>query len=226
MRRFELELLASKDFLPFDYNYQLFSSLHSWLGNGNEWHGKRGLFTFSGLDGLKKHGNALVCAREIVTWHVGTADEVFAEALIEGLKSDKTVAFGLKVKELYELNPPQFKAIETFKVISPVFLKEISDGKTEGVNKPKTNHVVYTDAKASDTLTNRCNSKLTALGLPHVQASFAPAGSARTKLVSVKVVKMRTSVCPVRLVGSPDSIHALWCTGVGDSCGLGFGMLA
>ncbi|HKJ32466.1 MAG TPA: CRISPR-associated endoribonuclease Cas6, partial [Balneolales bacterium] len=48
---------------------------------------------------------------------------------------------------------------------------------------------------------------------------------AKTKLVDIKGIKMKASMCPVIVQGTPEAVQFAWNVGVGELTGSGFGAL-
>jgi CRISPR/Cas system endoribonuclease Cas6 (RAMP superfamily) len=49
--------------------------------------------------------------------------------------------------------------------------------------------------------------------------------NAKTRLISIKSINIKASVCPVIAVGSPEALEFVWTVGAGEMCDLGFGSL-
>lgn len=72
--------------------------------------------------------------------------------------------------------------------------------------------------------------KLEAAGLEgeHLTATAAfdeTYHGARTKLVTIKGISHKTSLCPVAVTGTPEAVRFAWEAGAGELTGSGFGAL-
>jgi len=47
----------------------------------------------------------------------------------------------------------------------------------------------------------------------------------KSKLIQIKGVDVKGSICPVRIEGNPEAIAHLYYTGLGSSTGMGFGFV-
>jgi len=96
---------------------------------------------------------------------------------------------------------PRFGPRHTFKVASPVLVKSKEvDGRVK--------HYIYSDPEAGVALTATFHHKLNAAGLgaPHNAATVSFDKSYRnpkTKVVRIKEIDNRASVCPVIVEGTP-----------------------
>jgi CRISPR-associated endoribonuclease Cas6 len=111
----------------------------------------------------------------------------------------------------------------TFKVGSPVLARS---NELEG----RVTHYLYSDPEADAVLTATLRHKLDHAGLdaPHkkVRVSFDKNyRNPKSKLVTIKGIHNRVSICPVTIEGTPEAVAFAWNVGAGHGTGSGFGSL-
>jgi CRISPR-associated endoribonuclease Cas6 len=147
-------------------------------------------------------------------------DNAIAERVKRSALLDNAVCCGMSVKTIKIMDTPSFSGRYKFKVASPVLVRKF-DGE-------RIKHLVFTDESCDDLLTQTLVTKLKLANLPHESARVSfdrQFKGARTKLVTIKGIKNRTSICPVIVEGSPEVVRFAWDVGVGHSTGSGFGSL-
>ncbi|MCC5904837.1 MAG: CRISPR-associated endoribonuclease Cas6 [Balneolaceae bacterium] len=208
--------------VPFQYPYQLCGLFHHWLGN-NDLHGKISLYSLGWLKGKTDVKNGALHFPRGAVWDIGIYNSGISEQMIRGLLLKDFVFHGMQIKKVDRLKPPAFhEGSHRFLAGSPVLLRKVEqDGSRT--------HVIYDDP-ASSTILNR---------LIHKKASEADFGpgeelslrfdstyrNPKTKLVDIKGIKNRASVCPVIAEGPPEALEFLWTVGAGELTGVGFGSL-
>lgn len=207
--------------VPFDYQHYLTGAFHKWLGHNTQ-HDEISLYSLSWLDGSSMTRGALNFprgARFFISFH----DDALAERVVNGALTDPEVCRGMRVMEINQQPTPRFGERHTFKVGSPVLAKS---KEVEG----KVRHFLYSDAEADGVLTATLRHKLDVAGhgAPHntVAVNFDRTyGSPKTKLVAIKNIHNRASICPVTVEGTPEAVAFAWNVGVGHGTGSGFGSL-
>jgi CRISPR-associated endoribonuclease Cas6 len=207
--------------VPFAYQHFLTGAFHKWLG-ANELHDALSLYSLSWLDGSRMRGGALEFpdgARFFISLH----DESLIEPIVNNALVDPEVCCGMRVTRIEQQATPRFGSRHTFKVGSPILAKSKEmDGKVK--------HYLFSDPEADATLTTTLRHKLdlAGLGAPHNQATVSFDKTYRNpkiKLVTIKNVHNRATVCPVTVEGTPEAVAFAWNVGVGNGTGSGFGSL-
>jgi CRISPR-associated endoribonuclease Cas6 len=207
--------------VPFAYQHFLTSAFHKWLG-ANELHDGLSLYSLSWLDGSRMRAGNLEFpdgARFFISFH----DDALAEKIVNHALADPQVCCGMSVTRIEQQATPRFGSRYTFKVGSPVLAK------SKEING-KVKHYTYSDPEADATLTATLRHKLDRAGLtaPHNQATVSfdkTYRNPKTKLVTIKDIHNRASVCPVTIEGTPEAVAFAWNVGVGHGTGSGFGSL-
>lgn len=219
--RLHFALSPNRQPVPFDYQHFLTGAFHKWLGQNSQ-HDEISLYSLSWLEGgLMKHGglNFPRGARFFISFH----DAALAERIVTNALADPEVCCGMRATRIEQQATPRFGTRHTFKVASPVLAKSKEiDGKVK--------HYIFSDPEADATLTATLRHKLDRAGLaaPHNQATVQFDKSYRhpkTKLVTIKGIHNRASVCPVTIEGTPEAVAFAWEVGVGNGTGSCFGAL-
>jgi len=214
-------LTANTEPVKFDYQHDLVGVLHRLLGT-NEIHDAMSLYSFSWLDGGMREGDALNFPRG-ASWFVSAFDDGLICDLAKNALQNKNFIYGMQLDNVRIVNTPEFHSQHRFKVASPVLAKcKMIDGQVK--------HLVYSEEGSNDILTQTLKHKMDAAGLSKftdgVKVSFdASYDKAKTKLVNIKDVSSRASMCPVIVKGSKTAIQFAWNVGIGNSTGCGFGAL-
>lgn len=207
--------------VPFAYQHFLVGAFHKWLGH-NRQHDEISLYSLSWLDGSRVHDGHLEFpkgARFFVSLH----DDALAEALVNGALTDPQLCCGMRIIRVEQQATPRFGPRYTFKVGSPVLARsKLEDGSIK--------HYLYSDLEADAVLTGTLRHKLDRAGLgahtENLSVGFDRSyPTPKTKLVQVKDIRSRASICPVTVKGSPEAVAFAWNVGVGHSTGSGFGSL-
>ena len=129
----------------------------------------------------------------------------------------------MRVYEVREQITPGFGPAARFLVDGAVLTRRNRDGGGR-------DHLTFRDPDADGTLTRTLRRRLETAGLEgdHLDTTARFDGGyekARTKLVTLKGVRYRTSECPVIIEGTPEAVQAAWLVGVGELTGMGLGAL-
>lgn len=216
--RLHLELQATQNTIPFNYQPQITGAFHKWIGQNNL-HDATSLYSFSWLNGGEKKGDGLVF-KQGASLHFSAYDDQIIKKLIEGIQLDPYINFGLTVTEVIIQQTPEFSSKEVFFLASPVLIK-----RTENEREI---HFTYNQPEADALLTETIKNKLRKAGLndSNITISFDPNyQNPKTKLVYYKSIGNKANICPVIIQGTPQQIAFAWNVGVGSSTGIGFGAL-
>jgi CRISPR-associated endoribonuclease Cas6 len=219
--RLHFYLSPNEQPVPFDYQHYLTGAFHKWLG-ANDLHDALSLYSLSWLYEGRARGGAIEFPRG-AHWFLSVHDESLVEPLVNNALGDPEVCCGMRVTRIEQQATPRFGNRYTFKVGSPVLARS---REVEG----KVRHYVYSDPEADEVLTATLWHKLdkAGLGASHdaVTVSFDKEyRNPKTKLVTVKGIHNRASVCPVTVEGTPESVAFAWNVGIGHGTGSGFGSL-
>jgi len=156
-------------------------------------------------------------------WLISFHDDALADIISDRALADPEVCCGMRVARIVQQQTPEFGDHYTFKVGSPVLAKS---KEIEG----KVKHYIYSDPEADATLTATLRHKLdrAGLGAPHNQATVSfdkTYRSPKTKLVTIKDISNRASICPVTVEGTSEAVAFAWNVGIGHGTGSGFGSL-
>lgn len=208
---------SSSRSIPFDYQHLLLGSLHKWIGY-NDIHDKTSLYSLSWLSGGKSNGKSLDFPNG-AEWFFSCVDANLSETLINGIKKDPDMFFGLQVEEIIIGGEQHFTDNERFLLASPVFVRKYDEAHAI--------HLTWDDPETDELLTATMRHKLAIAGLPQdISIKFDRTyHKAKTKLVTIKNIQSRANECPVIIKGTPEQINFAWNVGIGHSTGSGFGAL-
>ena len=220
--RIQLTLSANTETVPFNHLHQLMGVVHKWLGI-NEVHDKTSLYSFGWLRGGKAQPNGLDFA-EGAAWHISFVDEDLYKRLLKGILENPSVAFGMAVMEVREIEPRPFAKQHIFYTDGGSVLarQKRADGTKE--------YLLWDSLAANEVLTHLLRKKLALAGFTgeHLNARVAfdrAYPKPRTRKISIKGTEHKGSECPIIVEGTPEAIHFAWLVGVGDLTGSGFGAL-
>ena len=220
--RLHLYLSPNEQPVPFDYQHYLTGAFHKWLG-ANQLHDALSLYSLSWLYEGRARGRALEFPRG-AHWFLSFHDESLIEPLVNNALRDSEVCCGMRVIRIEQQATPRFGPRFTFKVGSPVLAR--SNKSEDG----KVRHYLYSDPEADAVLTATLRHKLdrAGLGALHNAATVRfdkTYRTPKTRLVTIKDIHNRASVCPVTVEGTPEAVAFAWNVGVGHGTGSGFGSL-
>ena len=222
--KFRIKLSPNQEKVPFNYARQLCGVFHKWLGP-NDLHDIMSLYSLSWLRGGKAQKGGLNFPSG-ANWEIGIFDDEIAERLIKGLLFDKEVIYGMKVRKVDRLSEPDFSeplGRSQFKAGSPVLIRKVEDDMSR-------THLTYKDDEHAQYLKKVMVHKMQEAGLgeehQEVRLFFDPEyPKAKTKLVDIKGIKNRASLCPVIVEGTVQARKFAWTVGAGELTGVGFGSL-
>ncbi len=219
--RLRLFLTPACEPVPFTYPYRLAGVLHRWLGQ-NDWHDGLSLYSFGWLQGGRMGKDGLYFPKG-ACWTLSFYEGEQVERLVQGIFRDPTVIAGMTVAEVQAVPIPSFGNRVVFRVESPVVARRVrADGGRD--------YLIWEDEAADEVLTRVFRRKLMAAGMGHLalQASMRfdrRYRGAKTKLVRIKGIDHRGSLCPVIVEGPPEAVQFAWLVGAGELTGCGFGAL-
>ena len=216
--------------VSFDYQHKLTGVFHKWLEQ-NALHDKISLYSLAWLDGSRRVRNHL----EFPTgakWFVSFFEDEHAEKLVNGALPDPEMFCGMRVERIEQQTAPDFGTKYKFKVASPVFVK----GKQPADGKPP-HHYLYCEPEADQLMTATLIHKMDAANKGSNATRFTDAdkqvkvsfdrefANPKIKLVRIKNIDHKTSVCPVIIEGTPKALRFAWNVGIGNGTGSCFGSL-
>ncbi|MDX5481716.1 MAG: CRISPR-associated protein Cas6 [Hymenobacteraceae bacterium] len=218
--RIQLKLSPNTQAVPFNHLHELTKRLHRWLGPENDLHDGLSLYSFGWLKGGTSRKGALSFPAG-ATWQVSFYDEEAARKLLMGIINSPELFYGMRVYEVQELPTPAFGEQYRFLADGPVIARQVRpDGSRE---------YLLHDAPAADlALTATLRHKLEKAGLSAegVSVSFDRSFlTPRQKLVEIKGIRHKGSICPVVVQGPPEAVQFAWLVGAGELTGSGFGAL-
>jgi CRISPR-associated endoribonuclease Cas6 len=207
--------------VPFDYQHYLTGAFHKWVG-ANDLHDAISLYSLSWLYEGRARSGAIEFPRG-AHWFVSMHDDSLVDPIINSALIDPEVCCGMRVSRIEQQQTPCFGHRHTFKVGSPILAKsKEADGRVK--------HYIFSDVEADAALTATLRHKLekAGFGAPHNQATVGfdrTYRTPKTKLVTIKDIRNKASICPVIIEGTPEVVAFAWNVGVGHGTGSGFGSL-
>ncbi|MFH0990838.1 MAG: CRISPR-associated endoribonuclease Cas6 [bacterium] len=204
--------------VPFEYQHFLIGAFHKWLGP-NEIHDDISLYSLSWLSGGKKEKDMLNFPKG-AKWFISCWNEALAKKVMSGLLSEPNVCCGMRITDVQMVGTPKFSEHQRFLTATPVLVKKY-DG--QGIK-----HLLFSDSGVDDVLTATLKTKLEKAGIVNkgIKVFFDRTyEKCKTRLVTIKGIQNRASVCPVMIEGTPEAVAFAWEVGVGHSTGSGFGAL-
>lgn len=227
--RLHFDLSPNNQPVGFDYQHRLTGVFNRWLGI-NDLHDRISLYSLGNLSGGWLHNGKLVFPRG-ATWFVSFDEDKYAAKLVDGALRSPELFCGMTVQNIRQQTTPDFGSRFRFLVGSPVLAK----GKTDETGKVE--HFLFDNPRADAIITQTLRHKMdeanklaneTRFTDEHKQVavSFDRAfRGAKTKLVDIKGIRLRASVCPVIVEGAPEAVQFAWNVGVGNNTGSGLGSL-
>lgn len=208
--------------VPFSYPHRLCGLFHHWLGV-NDLHGKISLYSLGWLKGRGKVIDGVLHFPDGASWDIGIHSDSVTEQMIRGLLLKDFVFHGMMIRRVERLAPPSFEGNRhRFLAGSPVLLRKVEqDGSRT--------HVLYSEPESEEILNRVIRKKGEEAGFEKAEQLYMRFDrtyrNPKTKLVEIKGIKNRASVCPVVAEGPPEALEFLWTVGAGELTGVGFGSL-
>ena len=228
--RLHFNLSPNTEPISFAYQHKLTGVFHKWLA-ANDLHDAISLYSLSWLDGSRRIANRLEFPNG-AKWFVSFYEDEYAERLVIGALSDPEMFGGMRVTRIEQQATPDFGEKYKFKAASPVFVK----GKPPADGKPP-HHYLYCEPKSDELLTATLIHKMDAASRAANEVRFNNADKQvkvsfdrefahpKIKLVRIKNIDHKTSVCPVIVEGTPKALQFAWNVGIGNGTGSCFGSL-
>jgi CRISPR-associated endoribonuclease Cas6 len=220
--RIRLLLSPNTEPVPFSHLYRLTGTLHKWLGE-NSIHDGVSLYSFGWLHGGRSEKKALTFSQG-AHWNISFFDDELARLLIKGILQEPSVAYGMYVEEIQEIEPMAFQKQQIFHTDGSAILarQKRTDGSQE--------YLSWDSLAANEALTNKLRWKLNQAGFTgeHLSARVAfdrTYVNPRSRKITIKGIDHKGSECPVIVEGTPEALHFAWLVGLGDLTGSGFGAL-
>jgi len=217
--RLYLKLDKNTKTIPFNYQELLTGTIHKWIGEDNNIHGKQGQFSFSWIQNTVAYKQGINLKNDAY-FFISSRNVELIKKIVKNILDDPIMFSGVKVFDVQIKDTPEFSNSENFLMASPVLLKVKEDDEIR--------HVTLEDDDFEEILTVNFKRKLEKAGLTSegVSIKLNPETSFRqTKLVTYKKIKNKTSFAPIVIKGSPEQIAFAWEVGLGNSTGIGFGAL-
>ncbi len=217
--RLYLNLTRSTTIIPFNYQQLLTGVIHKWLGKDNSVHGNPGQISFSWLQNTEAVKNGINLKRDAY-FFISAAEPHLIKTIVSAIIDDPHMFNGISVKDVQIMNVPSFDQTSKFLMASPVLLKWRDEDKLR--------YVTIEDDDFEKVLNHSYKSQLEKAGISSEgsKVSIDPESNYRsTKLVDYKGIKNKTSLVPLIIEGNQEQIAYAWCTGLGNSTGIGFGAL-
>jgi CRISPR-associated endoribonuclease Cas6 len=225
--RLHFTLTPNTETVPFDYQHFLTGRFHAWIGD-NDVHDNISLYSLSWLHGgvTMRNGKKIEGGLDFpqgARWFISAHEETLLQKIADAALRDSAVCCGMQVTEIRSQRTPDFGARFCFKAGSPILAKS---KQVDGV----VTHYTYADPEADEVLTKTLHHKMDIAGLDaaHKNATvkFDRAyRNPKTKLVTIKGIGNRASICPVIVEGTPETVQFAWNVGIGHLTGNGFGSL-
>jgi CRISPR-associated endoribonuclease Cas6 len=229
--RLHFTLSPNQEPVPFAYQHRLTGVFHKWLEE-NDLHDKISLYSLSWLNGSRRVRNRLEFGRG-AKWFVSFFEDEYVEKLVHGALQDPQMFCGMQVEKIEQQTTPEFgDGKYRFKVASPVFIK----GKQPSNGKPP-HHYLFNEPEADTMMTATLIHKMDAANKEAKKEIFTEADkqvkiafdrefqTPKIKLVRIKEIDHKTSICPVIIEGTNKAIQFAWNVGIGNNTGSCFGSL-
>ena len=228
--RLYFTLSPNTESVSFAYQHWLTGVFHKWLAD-NDLHDKISLYSLSWLDGSRRVRNRLEFPNG-AKWFVSFYEDEYVEKLVHGALGQPEMFCGMRVERIQQQTTPDFGEKYRFKVASPVFVK----GKQPPNGKPP-HHYLFNEPEADALMTATLVHKMDVANRDANETRFNEADkqvkvrfdrefdNPKIKLVRIKNIDHKTSVCPVIVSGTPKAVQFAWNVGIGNSTGSCFGSL-
>jgi len=216
----------STEIVPFNNQTYLNGAINKWLGHNNKWHNVPGNYNISSLLGGKKVSNGLSFpngAKIVVSF----LDNEFIAALVDGMKKDPLINWGMRVDEEFEieLDSKIYGGKNFFFALSPILIKKTKEGERDIF-------LTYESENVNEVLTDSMANKLRCI-YPDVELfgfkiEFARdyGKTKKIKKVLIKNVINTASICPIIIYGKKETVELCYNLGIGRSVNSGFGCIS
>ncbi len=218
--RIHLKISSTDEIIPFNHQEKMVGTINKWIGTNNAEHGAVSLFSFSRLEGGKALIGKGLKYENGASFFISAHNDEIIKSIVWGIQQDNTLFGGMSVAEMALEQNPDLSNRERFYVASPIFIKRSTETHTE--------HIVYTDERASQYLKETLQTKMKMVGIIdddfEIYFNTTDRG-AGTKLINYKGIGNRANWCSVSIKGSAETKLFAWNVGLGNSTGIGFGAI-
>lgn len=148
--RLYLQITKSTQTVPFNYQHYLTGVLHKWIGPENEIHDQTSLYSFSWLQQVNTNADG-IRTTDRSSFFISAYDDKLLKKILNGIRQDPAIGFGIKVSGVQITAPPAFSYKEVFHTASPILIKRKLDDNEK--------HIEYNDPNASQYLTQALQKK-------------------------------------------------------------------
>lgn len=231
--KFRIYLTENTKGIPYNYAYELSCILHKWLVS-NTMYDEMSLCSLGWLSGpqVEQHPETpqqrrqgALFFRGGARWDIGLYDETAAAELIKSLPERNMDFYGMQIQGSEVLSSPRAHfdtGSHRFLANSPVLIRRLEENGSY-------THVTFRSRESGQLLTEHMRQKAEIAGFPitkELKLFFDPNfRNAKTRLIDIKGIKIKASVCPIIAYGQPEVLEFVWTVGAGELCGLGFGSL-
>lgn len=219
--RIILKTTPNQQPVPVDYQQKLVGTIHKWIGDNNELHGGLSLFSFSWLQGSKLD-HKLLSFRQGADFFISFYDANVIKSIVRNILYDPIMFCGMEVTDVQIEATPDLSQRTLFYCASPVFIKRrLQNGKTKQYS--------YDDSESSALLCETLTNKMRKAGLPMdetLNISFDISYPHKhMKLIKYHGIGNKANICPINIIGRPETKVFAWDVGVGNSTDIGFGSI-
>lgn len=218
MPRIKVSLTPSTSPISFNYQHSLAGFIHKVLGE-NDWHDEGlSLYNFSWLYNLKPVASKnFLVTREVFNpyFYLSSYDNLFLNLFCQKASQKSPSLFGMQISAIEYVDLDASKDI--FYPQSPIFLREARGSK----------YLYYDDANANERMKGYLEGKLKKACIKYddFDIRFEHNPKAKTKSVIVKGLRLKGSVCPVRIDAEEKIKIFAMEVGLGGCTGIGFGCI-
>ena len=208
--------------ISWDYQHDLTRWLHQRLGE-NDIHDGTSLYSTGYLGRGKSIGDEGLAFPTGTTWELSFHDSQIGHRLTDNIDADPNFIYGMRILNVERLMTPRFAPTFRFRAASPILVREKREDGTQ-------DHLLWNEPKADELLTKVFRYKMSLAGLSEAdQQSWIGFDRSYTKahekLVTIKGIQLKTSICPVIVNGTPDAVRFCWNVGAGHLTGSCLGPL-
>ncbi|NDW13604.1 CRISPR-associated endoribonuclease Cas6 [Bacteroides sp. 214] len=219
--RIHIKTTPSIGIVPYDYQQRLIGVLHKWLGENNL-HDLISLYSYSWLMNGEGKGKEGLSFNKGSEWFISFYDDTYLKKIIDTILKHPEVFGGMKVKEVFIQENPDFTNQEVFQLASPILIKR---NITEDFEK----HYTFNDEESNALMKETLLHKMKEAGLEQddtLEIAFDLSYHKRkTKKVNIHGIGNIANYCPVIIKGKPETKLFAWQVGLGNCTGSGFGSL-
>lgn len=221
--RIILKFSKNESLVPINNQSYVNYYIHKCLGENNEFHNSKNDYSISHLYGGKltedkKHlsfenGGMIV---------VSSKNTLFLDKIIDGIINNPYLNWGMKYKEIININESFCTGWNHFATLSPFIIKKYSDKKTYSF--ATINESDFVDIVKNHTI-KKLNAMFPGIDLSNFMIRINNNPSHKTKLIKVKNVKNIANQCHVSIFCDKKVAEEIYNMGLGQSTGSGFGTI-